>query len=99
MKTTRNLTRLCLLAALLAGLAAQAATITWTNSASGNWNAAANWNPNTVPSTNDTAVIATPSVTVSLNSVTGVGGFILGTSGGATVTLSLNSQTLVLYGP
>ncbi len=99
MKTTRNLTRLCLLGALLIGLAAPAATITWTNSGSGGWNTAANWNPNAVPGTNDTAVIANPGVTVTLNSATGVGGIILGTSGGSTVTLLLNNQTLALYGP
>ncbi len=42
MKTTRNLTRLCLLGALLIGLAAQAATITWTNTGGGNWSVANN---------------------------------------------------------
>src|ERR1039457_7052650 len=99
MKTTRILTQLYLLGALLVGLAAHAATITWTNSASGGWNTAANWNPNTVPGTNDTAVIANAGVTVSLNGATGVGGISLGTGGGGTVTLSLNSQTLALYGP
>ena len=33
-----------------------AATMTWTNEAGGNFQTAGNWNPNTVPSTNDTAI-------------------------------------------
>src|SRR5437899_1377385 len=32
-----------------------AAVITWTNTAGGNWNVPANWNPNQVPGSNDTA--------------------------------------------
>src|ERR1039457_3829336 len=99
MKTTRILTQLCLLGALLVGLAAQAATITWTNAAGGGWNTAANWNPNIVPGTNDTAIITSAGVTVLLNGATGVGGISLGSGSGGTVTLSLNNQTLTLYGP
>src|ERR1039457_6536070 len=99
MKTTRILTQLCLLGALLVGLAAQAATITWTNAAGGGWNTAANWNPNAVPGTNDTAIITNAGVTVLLNGATGVGGISLGSGSGGTVTLSLNNQTLTLYGP
>src|ERR1700747_1751495 len=45
----------------------KAATISWTNAASGGWNTAANWNPNSVPGTNDTAIITNAGVTVSLN--------------------------------
>ena len=33
------------------------ATITWTNSASGNWSGTNNWSPNRVPGPSDTAVI------------------------------------------
>jgi hypothetical protein len=78
---------------------ARAATINWTNAASGGWNTAANWNPNGVPGTNDTAVITNAGVTVSLNSATTVGGIILGTNGPGTVTLALAGQTLALNGP
>ena len=85
--------------AMLAGVMTQAATIVWTNTASGGWNTAANWNPNSVPGTNDTAVITNAGVTVSLNSATTVGAVILGTNGAGTVTLSLNGQTLSLAGP
>ena len=84
---------------VLASLAVQAATINWTNSASGVWNSAANWNPNTVPGATDTAVITNAGVTVSLNGTTTVGGIILGTNGAGPVTLSLAGQTLSLNGP
>ncbi len=77
----------------------EAASITWTNTASGGWNTAANWNPNQVPGTNDTAIITNAGVTVSLNGVTGAGAIILGTNGAGTVTLSLVGQTLALNGP
>ena len=82
-----------------AGLVAQADTITWTNTASGGWNTAANWSPNTVPGSADTAVITNAGVTVSLNGATTVGAIVLGTNGPRTVTLSLNNQTLTLNGP
>ena len=35
----------------------RAATITWTNTAGGNWNDAANWNPNQVPGASDDALV------------------------------------------
>ena len=76
------------LALLLAGaVSTRAATLTWTNTANGYWNTAANWNPNQVPGSGDTAVITNVGVTVSLNSSTTVGGIILGTNGPGTVTL------------
>ena len=88
------------LALLLAGaVSTRAATLTWTNTANGYWNTAANWNPNQVPGSGDTAVITNAGVTVSLNSSTTVGGIILGTNGPGTVTLSLAGQTLTLNGP
>jgi hypothetical protein len=37
-----------------------AATITWANTAGGNWSVAANWNPHQVPTNTDTALITTP---------------------------------------
>ncbi len=76
-----------------------AATIIWTNTASGDWNTAVNWDPNSSPGTNDTAIITNAGVTVFLNSTTTVGGVTLGTFGAGTATLSLNGQTLALNGP
>ena len=70
----KNLAAICLPVAtvavaflLTAGFRAAADTITWTNTASGGWNTAANWSPNSVPGTNDTAIITNSGVTVSLN--------------------------------
>src|ERR1017187_7674244 len=82
-----------------ASFSVRAATINWTNSASGGWNTAANWNPNTVPGAADTAIITNAGVTVSLNGAMTNGAIILGTNGPGTVTLSLNGQTLSLNGP
>ena len=84
---------------LTTGVRTEASTITWTNTASGGWNTAANWNPNTVPGSTDTAIITNAGVTVSLNGATIVGAIILGTNGVGTVTLSLVGQTLTLNGP
>ena len=39
--------------------AVHAATVTWTNTAGGNWAAAANWSPNQIPGSADQAVITT----------------------------------------
>ena len=94
---TRPFAALALL--LVGAVSTRAATLTWTNAASGYWNTAANWNPNQVPGSGDTVVITNAGVTVSLNSSTTVGGIILGTNGPGTVTLSLAGQTLTLNGP
>ena len=102
MKTIRHLNTLLIRAVgcgILAGCVAQAAPINWTNTASGGWNTAANWNPNTVPGAGDTAIITNAGVTVSLNGTTTVGAIILGTNGAGPVTLSLAGQTLALNGP
>jgi len=83
------------------GNIAGSATITWTNVAGGNWNVAANWNPNSVPGAGDTAVITNSSTTVTLNVSPTVGGITLGANagcGGGTILL-LNGQTLTLRGP
>ena len=77
----------------------QAATFNWTNTVSGGWSTAANWNPNGVPGASDTALITNAGVTVTLNAATTVGAVILGTNGGGPVTLSLAGQTLSLNGP
>jgi len=83
----------------VASFSIRAATINWTNAASGGWGTAANWNPNSVPSTNDTAIITNAGVTVSLNGATTIGAIILGTNGAGMVMLSLAGWTLALNGP
>src|ERR1035438_6664026 len=80
----------------VASFSMHAATINWTNAASGGWNTAANWNPNNVPSTNDTAIITNAGVTVSLNGSTTIGAIILGTNGAGKVKLSLAGWTPTL---
>src|SRR5450631_3425249 len=88
------------IALLIAGvLPSHAATITWANPASGGWNTATNWSPNSVPGLNDTAIITNAGVTVSLNGSTSVRAIILGTNGAGKVRLALAGQTLGLNGP
>ena len=96
--------QLVLAASLLlafAGDYARSATITWTNTAGGNWNTAANWNSNSVPGSGDIAVITNNAITVTLNTSPTVGGITLGANagcGGGTILL-MNGQTLTLRGP
>jgi len=99
----KNLEAICVPVAtagllLTASFRAEATDITWTNTVSGVWNAAANWNPNTVPGATDTAIITNAGVTVTLDISPTVGGIILGDNGPGTVTLSLAGQTLTLNG-
>jgi len=75
-----------------------AGTILWTNTTSGSWDTAADWSPNVVPGTNDTAIITNAGVTVTLTGSAGAGAIILGNSGAGTVALSLAGQTLLLNG-
>jgi hypothetical protein len=67
----------------------EAATITWTNTAGGNWSEAANWDPNTVPGSGDDAVvIAVGSYTVRIQQAVSINSLILGEAG-STPTLSI----------
>lgn len=80
----------------LAVCPAYAATITWTNTAGGNWNGAANWSPNQVPGSNDTAEITTPGTyTVTLNVSVTLAGLTLG-GGSGTQTLAQAANTLTV---
>ena len=88
-----------LIALAVGGSTVRSATVNWTNTTSGFWNTAANWNPNSVPGATDTAIITNAGVTVSLNGATTVGGIILGTNGAGTVTLLLAGQSVALNGP
>ena len=78
-----------------------AATINWTNAASGGWNTATNWNPNSVPSTNDTAIITNAgNYSVTLDVSPTVAGLILGASSGSTTqSFFMGGQTLTVNGP
>lgn len=115
MKTNpfKSATVLCL-AAFLSAFGLHAATFAWTNlvagSASGSWTNQANWNPNSPPSTNDTADFSTLNITA--NSTVGltngnqtvyVNSMVFGdadtsSAAGWTVTSSGNLQSLTLAG-
>jgi formylglycine-generating enzyme len=73
MPNARVVKRILLLAiSLMTGLfvePTQAATITWTNAAGGNWNDPANWDPNQVPGIVDHVIIYSGSVTIPADGV------------------------------
>jgi len=76
-----------------------AAYIAWTNTAGGNWSAAANWSPNQVPGGTDNAYLTnagTYMVTVSADAA--VNALTLGGPTG-TQTLNLSGGTFTLNGP
>jgi hypothetical protein len=88
-----------LAALLLWSLPIEAATIVWTNTAGGTWNATNNWSPNQVPTAADEAVITNAgSYTVTLNANATVASLQLGASSG-TQTLHCATTTLTLNGP
>ena len=75
-----------------------AATLVWTNTTGGTWSTADNWNPNQVPSDEDTAVITQAGTyTVDLNSSPIVTDLVLGGTSG-TQSLAINGQTLNVTG-
>jgi hypothetical protein len=85
-------------AALLAAISTHAAILTWTNTAGGDWNVAANWNPSQVPVNGDDVIITnggtytvTNTGSVTLNNLT-----LGGTNG--TQILMVNSLTLTNLG-
>ncbi len=91
-------------AVLLAGLLlvgpGRAAQIVWTNTAGGNWSGTANWSPNQLPVTADTAVITNDgNYTVTMDVSPTIAGLVVGaTTGVNTQTLLGNGQTLTLNG-
>jgi hypothetical protein len=104
MKKTPSVSRLIwlcfptLLCLFPPGHICRAATLIWTNTSSGNWNTAANWNPNTVPGPGDSAVITNPgSYTVTLDVNATLDRLTLGGASG-TQTLFASSRSLVLSG-
>jgi hypothetical protein len=65
---------------------ASAITYTWTNTAGGSWSAAANWNPNGIPGSSDTALIMTPGTyAVGLSAPVIVNSLTVGTTNGSGV--------------
>lgn len=79
-------------------MSAKAAIVTWTNTSSANWNTAANWNPNQVPSAGDIAVITNAGTyTVTLNTDPTLAGLIVGGSSG-TQSVATAGNTLTLNG-
>ena len=89
---------LCL-AVFLVCTTAHAADIVWTNVAGGNWSVAANWSPNQVPGTNDTAWITNNGTyAVTLDANVTLNGLALGGDSG-TQTFSHANYTLTLNGP
>lgn len=90
--------RLLLFAGLWLGVTASATDIVWTNLAGGNWNTAANWNPNQVPGSADNAFITnngTYIVTLNANATNNT--LTLGGTSG-TQTFNQASFTLTLNG-
>ncbi len=85
-------------AVLFVAISLHAATITWTNTAGGNWSDATSWSPNQVPGSSDDAVItADGSYTVTLDVNPTVAGLVLGGTSGDQI-FSFNGQTFTLNG-
>jgi urease beta subunit len=76
----------------------RAATITWTNTAGGNWSVTNNWTPNQVPGSSDDAVItASGTYIVTLDASATVASLTLGGTSG-TQSFLANANTLTLNG-
>lgn len=87
---------LFLLASLLAMRVTHAATITWTNTAGGNWSVTNNWSPNQVPGSNDTAdVTVSGTYAITLDANANIENFALGGAVSGVQTLQANGFTLV----
>ena len=90
---------LAVIVSLIGTQCARAADIVWTNASSSNWSTAANWSPNQVPGSSDTAWITNNGTyTVTLNSGVTLAGLQLGGDSG-TQTLNHTANTLTLNGP
>jgi hypothetical protein len=99
MKLTKHILSI---AGILLCAAAPAADIVWTNTAGGNWNVAANWSPNQVPTASDTAWITNNGTyTVTLDTSAIVASLALGGAGGQQTlvnsgyTLTLNQASVI----
>src|SRR5438552_17541197 len=99
---TNMLPRFLLLPATLLALfafgigSAEAATLLWTNALSGNWNNAANWSPNAIPGSSDTALITNNgNYTVTLDVSPTVNSLTLGGASGTQIFFAA-SRTLTI---
>src|SRR6266849_1650482 len=102
MKRASRLFLLSVLTVVLSLLAAagdsRADIITWTNLSGGNWSRAANWDPNHVPSANDTALLTlSGTYTVKLDISVTVSNLTLGGDSGAQ-TLAMTGATVTISG-
>src|ERR1039457_5689633 len=91
--------KFCFALLVMAGwISARGATVIWTNTAGGNWNAPANWSPNQVPGASDTALITTPGTyAVTLDTSPTVADVTLGASSGvSTQSLFINGQVFTI---
>ena len=84
-----------LIIALLAARSARCAVFTWSGTAPGDWSNPVNWNPNGVPGTNDSAVIANGVVSVTtmvpVSGISLVGNGSLNLAGGAIVNAVIST--------
>ena len=89
---------------LAIGNVARSANITWTNATGGNWNTAANWNPNQVPGGGDSASIPAGGINVLIGAANSAGGLSLGAGSSLTVgrngvlNIEGNAGNVALYG-
>ena len=89
---------LALLAFITLVSTARAADISWTNTAGGNWSAAANWSPNVVPGAGDTAlIVSNGTYTVIVDVSVTVSNLTVGAPSGLQ-TVSDSSQNIVITG-
>jgi hypothetical protein len=96
-QTTRSLFAV-ITAAGLTAFCSHATTVVWTNSASGNWNVANNWDPRQVPQPGDSVFITNNGTyTVTLNVATTNADLRLGGASGKQ-TLNLNSYLMRITG-
>jgi fibronectin-binding autotransporter adhesin len=80
--------------------ATASATITWVNTAGGNWSTASNWSPSRVPTNSDTVALTTPGTgmyTVTLDVDATIAGLVVG-SPSASVLLTGTGRTLTING-
>ena len=97
-KQTKSLLLAVMIAAVLTAPGSHAATAVWTNSASGNWNVANNWDPRQVPQPGDSVFITNNGThTVTLNVATTNADLMLGGASGKQ-TLNLNSYLMRITG-
>jgi hypothetical protein len=87
------------MAVLLAALSftnARAATISWTNTAGGLWGLAANWDPNIVPRSFDSAAItANGTYTITIDTNVNVASLTLGAASGAQTLTNFNQNMTI----